>query len=93
MAYFTPAELPQNKYYIFGEGGGEQLSKKWNVPLLGQVPLVQSIRESGDQGKPEVLNSDSPAGRIFEEIAQALAQQVSVRNAGLDRTKVVQINR
>jgi len=93
MAYFTPAELPQNKYYIFGEGGGEQLSKKWNVPLLGQVPLVQSIRESGDYGKPEALKPDSPAGKIFEELAQALAQQVSVRNAGLERTKVVQINR
>jgi ATP-binding protein involved in chromosome partitioning len=92
MAYFTPAELPANKYYIFGQGGGEQLAKKWNVPLLGQVPLVQSIRESGDEGMPEVLKQDSPAGRIFEEVAQAVAQQVSVRNAGLEKTQVVPIN-
>jgi ATP-binding protein involved in chromosome partitioning len=93
MAYFTPAELPQNKYYIFGEGGGEELSRKWNVPLLGQVPLVQSIRESGDSGMPEVLKTESPAGQIFKELAQAVAQQVSVRNAGFERTKVVPINR
>jgi ATP-binding protein involved in chromosome partitioning len=60
--------------------------------LLGQVPLVQSIRESGDAGMPEVLKQDSPAGRIFEEVAQAVAQQVSVRNAGLEKTKIVPIN-
>jgi ATP-binding protein involved in chromosome partitioning len=92
MAYFTPAELPENKYYLFGQGGGEQLAKKWNVPLLGQVPLVQSIRESGDAGMPEVLKAESPAGRIFEAVARAVAQQVSVRNAGLEKTKVVPIN-
>jgi ATP-binding protein involved in chromosome partitioning len=91
MAYFTPAELPQNKYYIFGEGGGQQLATKWQVPLLGQIPLVQSIRESGDAGLPEVLKQDSPAGKIFEEVAQAVAQQVSVRNAGLAKTKIVPI--
>jgi len=92
MAYFTPAELPQNKYFIFGEGGGQQLATKWQVPLLGQIPLVQSIRESGDNGRPEVIQPESLAGRIFEEVAQAVAQQVSVRNAGLAKTKVVPIN-
>ncbi|WP_026464137.1 Mrp/NBP35 family ATP-binding protein [Adhaeribacter aquaticus] len=92
MAYFTPAELPNNKYYIFGEGGGKQLSDRWNVPLLGQVPLIQSIRESGDAGRPEVLKPDSPAGKVFEEIAQSVAQQVSLRNAGLEKTKIVPIN-
>lgn len=92
MAYFTPAELPENKYYIFGQGGGEKLSTKWNVPLLGQIPLVQSIRESGDEGVPEVLKQDSAAGSIFQEVAQAVAQQVSLRNAGLEKTKVVPIN-
>ncbi len=91
MAYFTPAELPENKYFIFGEGGGQELGTKWNVPLLGQVPLVQSIRESGDSGMPEVLKENSPAGKVFEEVAQAVAQQVSVRNAGLEKTKIVQI--
>lgn len=92
MAYFTPAELPQNKYYLFGEGGGQQLATKWDVPLLGQIPLVQSIRESGDEGMPEVIKVDSPAGKVFEEVAQAVAQQVSVRNAGLAKTKIVPIN-
>jgi ATP-binding protein involved in chromosome partitioning len=92
MAYFTPAELPQNKYYIFGEGGGQQLATKWQIPLLGQIPLVQSIRESGDNGMPEVIQVDSPAGKVFEEVAQAVAQQVSVRNAGLAKTKIVPIN-
>ncbi|GEO04132.1 iron-sulfur cluster carrier protein [Adhaeribacter aerolatus] len=92
MAYFTPAELPQNKYFIFGEGGGQQLATKWGVPLLGQIPLVQSIRESGDDGMPEVIKVDSPAGKVFEEVAQAVAQQVSVRNAGLAKTKIVPIN-
>lgn len=92
MAYFTPAELPQNKYYIFGEGGGQLLATKFGVPLLGQIPLVQSIRESGDDGMPEVIKQNSPAGKVFEEVAQAVAQQVSVRNAGLAKTKIVPIN-
>ncbi len=91
MAYFTPAELPENKYFIFGSGGGEQLAHRNGVPLLGQIPLVQSVRESGDVGKPEVLQPDSPTGQIFMQVAQALAQSVSVRNAGMDKTKVVEI--
>ncbi|WP_187262717.1 Mrp/NBP35 family ATP-binding protein [Pontibacter beigongshangensis] len=91
MAYFTPAELPQNKYYIFGEGGGQLLADKYNVPLLGQVPLVQSIRESGDDGTPVVLQNDSPASGVFKELAQAVAQQVSVRNATLAKTQIVEI--
>ncbi|MFT2010561.1 Mrp/NBP35 family ATP-binding protein [Pontibacter sp. 13R65] len=91
MAYFTPAELPENKYYIFGEGGGQMLAEKYNVPLLGQVPIVQSIRESGDAGTPVVLQNDSPASGVFKELAQAVAQQVSVRNATLAKTKIVEI--
>ncbi|WP_347158195.1 Mrp/NBP35 family ATP-binding protein [Pontibacter chitinilyticus] len=91
MAYFTPAELPENKYYIFGEGGGKSLADKYNVPLLGQVPLVQSIRESGDAGTPIVLQNDSPASGVFRELAQAVAQQVSLRNATLAQTKPVEI--
>ncbi|TXK37097.1 Mrp/NBP35 family ATP-binding protein [Pontibacter qinzhouensis] len=91
MAYFTPAELPENKYYIFGEGGGQMLADKYNVPLLGQVPLVQSIRESGDAGTPVVLQNDSPASGVFKELAQAVAQQVSVRNATLAKTQIVEI--
>ncbi|WP_242927527.1 Mrp/NBP35 family ATP-binding protein [Pontibacter vulgaris] len=91
MAYFTPAELPENKYYIFGEGGGQQLADKYEVPLLGQVPLVQGIRESGDAGTPVAMQNDSPASGVFIELAQAVAQQVSVRNATLSKTKIVEI--
>ncbi|WP_114781476.1 Mrp/NBP35 family ATP-binding protein [Botryobacter ruber] len=91
MAYFTPAELPQNKYFIFGEGGGQKLAEKYQVPLLGQIPIVQSIRESGDEGTPVVLQNDSPASGVFKELAQAVAQQVSVRNATVAKTKIVEI--
>jgi len=91
MAYFTPAELPENKYYIFGEGGGQELARRYEVPLLGQVPIVQSIRESGDAGTPVVMQNDSPAAGVFKELAQAVAQQVSVRNASLAKTKPVEM--
>ncbi|MER2996975.1 Mrp/NBP35 family ATP-binding protein [Pontibacter populi] len=91
MAYFTPAELPENKYFIFGEGGGKALADKYEVPLLGQIPIVQSIRESGDAGTPVVLQNDSPASGVFRELAQAVAQQVSVRNATIAKTQPVEI--
>jgi len=88
MAYFTPAELPENKYYIFGKEGGKHLAEEYNVPLLGQIPLIQSIRESGDAGKPIVM-ADSVTGQAFRDLAETLAQQVSIRNATLDKTKPV----
>ncbi|MFD2245724.1 Mrp/NBP35 family ATP-binding protein [Pontibacter ruber] len=91
MAYFTPAELPENKYFIFGKEGGQNLAQKFDVPVLGQVPLVQSIRESGDEGTPITLQNDSPASGVFKELAQAVAQQVSVRNATLAKTQIVEI--
>jgi ATP-binding protein involved in chromosome partitioning len=91
MAWFTPAELPEHKYYIFGQGGGEALAAKHGLPLLAQIPLVQSVRESGDQGMPEVINGNSPVAKVFMEAAEALAQQVSIRNAGQERTKVVEM--
>ena len=72
MSYFTPAELPENKYYIFGHGGGKRLADELHIPLLGEVPLVQSIREGGDEGTPIVLQSGHPAARIFEQIAAQL---------------------
>lgn len=72
MSYFTPAELPDNKYYIFGQGGGRRLAEELHLPLLGEVPLVQSIREGGDQGTPIVLQPGHPAARIFEHIAEQL---------------------
>lgn len=72
MSYFTPAELPDNKYYIFGRGGGKRLAEELHIPLLGEIPLVQSIREGGDEGVPIVLQPGHPAARIFEQIAAKL---------------------
>lgn len=72
MAWFTPAELPENKYYIFGKDGGKQLAQELQVPLLGQIPLVQSIREAGDDGLPIAMQTGHPAAQIFNEIAAKL---------------------
>ena len=91
MAYFTPEELPNNKYYIFGENGGKNLADKHNVPLIGQVPIVQGIRESGDSGYPAVLKDDVTA-EAFKTLAESVAQQVAIRNANLDKTQKVEIS-
>lgn len=80
MAYFTPEELPDNKYYIFGKDGGKNLSEKFNVPFLGQIPLVQGIRESGDSGVPAVMK-EGPMASAFRELAETLARQIAIRNA------------
>lgn len=72
MAWFTPAELPENKYYIFGRDGGKQMAEALGVPLLGQIPLVQSIREAGDEGLPIAMREGHPAARMFDEIAAKL---------------------
>jgi len=81
MAYFTPAELPNNKYYIFGKDGAKTLAEKLNVPLLGEIPLVQSICEAGDAGRPAVLQENTPQAIAFMEMASKVAQQVSIVNA------------
>ncbi len=91
MSWFTPAELPENKYYIFGKDGGKNLADESGVALLGQIPLVQSIRESGDNGSPVALDENSPIGKAFMTLAQSTAQQVAIRNANLEPTKIVQI--
>lgn len=90
MAYFTPEELPNNKYYIFGQGGGKSLSEKYNVPLLGQVPLVQGIRESGDSGLPAVLKEGITA-TAFKDLAESLARQIAIRNANFTQTQRVEL--
>ena len=90
MAYFTPAELPENKYYIFGKDGGKVLARRYEVPFLGEIPLVQSIRESGDEGQPIVM-SDDVAADAFNNIAAELARSVAVRNANFEKTKKVEI--
>jgi len=91
MAYFTPDELPDNKYYIFGKDGGRNLAEKFGVPLLGQVPLVQSIRESGDSGLPAVLKEGITAV-AFQNLAENLARQVAIRNATFTSTKKVELS-
>jgi len=89
MSYFTPAELPDNKYHIFGKGGGKALAEANGVPFLGEIPLVQSIRESGDAGRPAVLSDDITAN-AFKELASSVAQQVAIRNSTKSQTKPVE---
>ncbi len=83
MAYFTPAELPQNKYYIFGNGGGKTMSNELDVPFLGEVPIYMDIREGGDNGIPAVMADKSPVQKAFFEIAEKVARQIAVLNANL----------
>jgi ATP-binding protein involved in chromosome partitioning len=91
MSWFTPAELPNNKYYLFGQGGGKKLAKASNSMLLGQVPIVQSIREAGDNGRPAVL-SDEPIGRdAFMNVAKNALRQIMVRNEFSDATMRVDV--
>jgi ATP-binding protein involved in chromosome partitioning len=82
MAYFTPEELPDNRYFIFGKDGGRNLAAKYDVPFLGQIPLVQSIRESGDSGLPAVLK-EGITSDAFQALAETLARQIAIRNAGV----------
>jgi len=91
MAYFTPEELPDNKYFIFGEGGGIKLAEDNNIPLLGQIPIVQSIRESGDSGYPVVLK-DGLEADAYKNLAESVARQVAIRNATLEKTAKVEVN-
>ena len=91
MSWFTPAELPENKYYIFGKDGAKKLAEELNVQLLGQIPLVQSIREGGDEGAPVALNEDSITGRAFIELAEQVVKQIEDRNNNQAPTKIVEI--
>lgn len=91
MAYFTPAELPDNKYYLFGKNGAREMAESLNVPFLGEIPIVQSIREAGDSGNPIVLAEGSPMQLIFKEIAQKTIDSLVKRNKDLPPTEVVRI--
>jgi len=91
MSYFTPEELPDNKYYIFGEKGAEYLAAKKEVPFLGEIPLVQSLREASDVGRPAVLQGKGTLQEAFTEITQNLVTQLLKRNTELPPTKVVEI--
>ncbi len=81
MSYFTPAELPDNKYYIFGQGGGHKLAQQLGVPFLGEIPLVKSISDSGDAGMPAIMEEDGVMTKAFITMAQHVAQQVAISNA------------
>lgn len=91
MAYFTPEELPDNKYYIFGKEGAKMLAEDLNVPFLGQVPLVQSIREAGDIGHPAALQEGTPLSEAFEKLTQNVVQETVERNSSLPPTEAIKI--
>jgi ATP-binding protein involved in chromosome partitioning len=91
MSYFTPAELPENKYYIFGKDGGKRLADEYEIPFLGQIPLVQSIREGGDKGVPVMMDDDAVTKKAFEEFAGQVVRSVSMRNANMTREEVVEV--
>ena len=91
MSYFTPAELPNNKYYIFGKEGGKRLAEEYDIPFLGQIPLVQSIREGGDEGVPVMMSDDEISKRAFQEFTDNVARSVSMRNANLSSEKVAEV--
>lgn len=91
MAYFTPEELPENKYYIFGKEGAKNLAEDLNVSFLGEVPIVQSIREAGDYGRPAALQEGSLIEKVFQEITRNVVQEVVKRNENLPATEAVKI--
>lgn len=91
MSYFTPAELPDNRYYIFGKEGGRRLAEEYDIPFLGQIPLVQSIREGGDQGVPVMMGDDEITRNAFEEFAAAAARSISMRNANMSANEVAEV--
>ena len=93
MAWFTPAELPENKYYIFGKEGAKKLAEEMNVPLLGQIPIVQSICEGGDNGTPVALDEDTVTGRAFLSLAASVVRQVDRRNVEMAPTKIVEMHK
>ena len=90
MAWFTPEELPENKYFLFGENGGQKLADKNEIELLSQIPIVQSIREGGDNGYPSALKDDAVSD-AFKQLAENVARQIAIRNATLAETKKVEV--
>ena len=91
MAYFTPQELPNNKYYIFGQEGAKNLATDLQVPFLGEIPIVQSIREAGDYGRPAALQTDSITETVFQEITRNVVQETVKRNQTLAPTEAIKI--
>ena len=90
MSYFTPAELPDNKYYIFGKEGGKRLADEYDIPFLGQIPLVQSIREGGDQGVPVMMSDESITKKAFMDFAAVVVRSIAMRNANMNAEKIAE---
>ena len=93
MAWFTPEELPENKYFIFGKNGGKKMAERLNIPFIGQIPIVQSIREGGDEGVPAAVNQASITGRSFNEIAKKVMFEVEQRNKSIGATQKIKMTR
>jgi len=91
MSYFTPAELPGNKYYIFGKNGGKKLAEEYDLPLLGQIPLVQTIREGGDTGIPIMVSNDEVSKEAFRSFAAQTVRSISMLNAHIETAKVAEV--
>jgi ATP-binding protein involved in chromosome partitioning len=91
MSYFVPAELPDHTYYIFGKDGGKNLAEEYEVPFLGQIPLVQSIREGGDQGVPAMMGDDAASRKAFMDFAGATVRSIAMRNAHMNASKVASL--
>jgi ATP-binding protein involved in chromosome partitioning len=91
MAYFTPEELPDNKYYVFGNSGAKHLAEDLKIPFLGEIPLVQSVREAGDLGRPAAMQEATPIEEAFHIITQNVVQQVVRRNTALPPTEAIKI--
>lgn len=93
MAWFTPAELPENRYYLFGREGVKRMAEEMNVPLLGQIPIVQSICESGDEGEPAAVKDDTITGQAFANLARAVVEETEKRNAQQPPTQIVETHK
>lgn len=93
MAWFTPAELPNNRYYLFGRDGVKQLAEEMNVPLLGQIPIVQSICESGDEGEPAAVKENTATSLAFKDLAKAVVRETERRNAEQPPTHIVEMKK
>jgi ATP-binding protein involved in chromosome partitioning len=91
MSYFTPEELPNNKYYIFGKEGGKHLAEEYDLPFLGQIPLVQSIREGGDAGSPIMVSKDEITRKAFADFTATVVRSIAMRNANIGATKVSEV--
>ncbi len=91
MAYFQPAECPENKYYLFGRDGGKNLARSFNLAFLGEVPIVQSIREAGDAGRPSALQENTRLAEIWDEITRNVVEKTVERNKKLPPTEKIKI--